>query len=58
LLALVGERCEKLMDQRIKGLKVKEVSCDEIWGYVGMKARTKTSKKIIDSLTGDAWCFI
>src|SRR5215470_14379890 len=35
LLVLVGERCEKLMDH-IKGLKVTEVSCDEIWGYVGM----------------------
>jgi hypothetical protein len=58
LLALVGERCEKLMDERIKGLKVKEVACDEIWGYVGMKARTKTRKKITDGKTGDAWCFI
>jgi transposase-like protein/IS1 family transposase len=58
LLALVGERCEKLMDDRIKKLKVKEVACDEIWGYVGMKARTKSRKKITDGKTGDAWCFI
>src|SRR5206468_1769003 len=35
LLAPVGERCEKLMEERTKGLKVKEVACDEIWGYVG-----------------------
>jgi IS1 family transposase len=46
------------MDERIKGLKVKEVACDEIWGYVGMKARTKSNKKITDKKTGDAWCFI
>jgi IS1 family transposase len=58
LLDLVGERCEKMMEQRIKGLTVKEVACDEIWGYVGMKARTKAHRKIADKQTGDAWCFI
>src|SRR5690349_9103705 len=46
LLALVGERCESLMTQRIRGLRVKDVSCDEIWGYVGMKAKTKARKAI------------
>ena len=58
LLALVGERCEKLLDERIKGLRVKEVACDETWGYVGMKSRTKNSKGITDGKIGDAWCFI
>jgi transposase-like protein/IS1 family transposase len=58
LLDLVGERCEKLMDERIKAITVKEVACDEIWGYVGMKAKTKKEKAIIDGKIGDAWCFI
>ncbi len=58
LLALVGERCESLMTQRIRGLQVKDVSCDEIWGYVGMKAKTKARKAIIKQGIGDAWCFI
>jgi len=58
LLAVVGERCEKLIEDRIKGLKVKEVSCDEIWGYVRMKSRTKTRKGHTDKHIGDAWCFI
>ncbi len=57
LLALVGKRCEKLMEDKIQGLKVKEVACDEIWGYVGMKKRTKERKKV-DGQIGDAWCFI
>jgi IS1 family transposase len=47
-----------MMFERIKGLKIREVACDEIWGYVGMKARTKKDKAITDSKTGDAWCFI
>lgn len=58
LLALVGERCEKLMEDRIKSLKVKEVACDEIWGYVGMKAKTRAQKGHADRQAGDAWCFI
>ncbi len=58
LLALVGERCEKLMYKEISGLRIKEVACDEIWGYVGMKSRTKTRKGHIDKQIGDAWCFI
>jgi transposase-like protein/IS1 family transposase len=58
LLEVVGERSHKLMTERIKGLKVKEVACDEIWGYVGMKARTKARKQVVSKQIGDAWCFI
>lgn len=58
LLSLVGQRSEKLMADRIKGLRIKECSCDEIWGYVGMKSRTKKQKALADKQIGDAWCFI
>lgn len=58
LLTLVGERCEKLMKDRIRGLRIKECACDEIWGYVGMKSRTKAKKTVADNRIGDAWCFI
>jgi len=58
LLALAGQRCEKLMEDRIHGLKIKECACDEIWGYVGMKSRTKTRRAFTDKQIGDAWCFI
>lgn len=58
LLALIGEQCEKLMKDKIQGLKVNEVACDEIWGYVGMKSKTKTKKAVVDKQIGDAWCFI
>lgn len=58
LLALIGCRSEQFMAQRIQNLQVKEVSCDEVWGYVGMKARTKARKAISSKQLGDAWCFI
>jgi transposase-like protein/IS1 family transposase len=58
LLALIGDRCERLMEERIKGLSVKQVACDELWGYVGMKAKTKKAKGNTDRDIGDAWCFV
>jgi IS1 family transposase len=55
LLEVVGLRAEKLLSEKIRGLRVRDVECDEIWGYVAMKERTK----MIDSdLIGDAYCFI
>jgi len=57
LLLLVGERCENLMTERIHGLQVENVQCDELWGYVGMKEKTKTRKGETSNRIGDAWCF-
>src|ERR1700730_9644427 len=36
LLLLVGSRCERLLENRIKNIAVKDVQADEIWGWVGM----------------------
>jgi len=58
LLTLVGERCEKLMNERIHGLRVKDVQCDEMWGYIGMKEKTKTRKGEDDTTLGDAYTFV
>ena len=32
LLTFVGEKCERMMRERIRGLAVREVQCDEPWG--------------------------
>src|SRR6185369_1436350 len=57
ILQVAGERCEKLMEDRIQGLSVKEVQCDEVWGYVGMKEKTKSRKGVESDTLGDAWTF-
>ena len=54
LLSLAGERCEKLMNERIRGLRVKDVQCDELRGYVGMKERTNAKKGKEETSIGDA----
>lgn len=58
LLVLAGERCEKLMRERVKSVPVKDVEADEIWGFVGMKNRAKLYKQIDNPEVGDAYTFV
>ncbi len=62
LLVLCGQRCEKFLEDRIKDMPVRDVECDEIWCFVGMKEKTK--KKYVwgrdsePSNLGDAYTFV
>jgi len=46
------------MADRIHGLRVKDVQCDELWGYVGMKEKTKAKKGQHETTVGDAYTFV
>jgi IS1 family transposase len=58
LLVLAGDRCRNLMHDRIKGIAVKDVEADEMWGFVGMKKMTRLHKEVTDPLVGDAYTFV
>lgn len=59
LLVKIGQKCESLLDEKIQNISVKNVQCDEIWGYVGMKEKTKNRQGRDDENDlGDAYCFI
>lgn len=62
LLVLAGEKCERLLSEKIKNVPVRDVQADEIWGFVGMKQKTFRRKlkaePSMDSTLGDAWCFV
>lgn len=58
LLILVGEKCERLLNDKIKGLPVRDVQADEMWGYVGMKEKTKKAYGVDDDTLGDAYTFV
>jgi IS1 family transposase len=47
------------MEAKIKDIPVQDVECDEMWAYIGMKARTKAKKLTAqnDDSIGDAWTF-
>jgi IS1 family transposase len=46
------------MAERIKGVAVKDVEADEIWGFVQCKNRHKLNKGITDPHKGDAYTFV
>jgi transposase-like protein/IS1 family transposase len=56
LLVRAGERCQSLMDSKMRNLTLKHIECDEIWTYVGKKAR-RVRKEDSPEL-GDAWVFV
>ena len=58
LLVLVGEKCERLLNDKIRGLSVREVQADEMWGFVGMKERTKKRQLRTETDLGDAYTFV
>ena len=58
LLVRVGEGCERFLEERIRDVPVEDVQCDEIWGFVEMKERTKVGKGLDSVLIGDAYCFV
>lgn len=57
LLAFVGAGCELLLSGRIQHMPVADVQCDEIWGFVGMKEKTRTRHHPERADAGDAYCF-
>src|SRR2546423_9582610 len=44
LLTLVGSNCERLLDERIQNVPVKDVGWDETWCSVSMKEKTLKAK--------------
>jgi IS1 family transposase/transposase-like protein len=56
LLVLAGERCQAMMNTRMKNIQSRYVQADEIWGYVGKKQK---QVRIGDPAEfGDAWIFV
>jgi IS1 family transposase/transposase-like protein len=56
LLVLAGQRCMKLMDEKLRGLKCEFVQADEIWCFVQKKQ--KRCRDNDPAEFGDAWVFV
>jgi IS1 family transposase/transposase-like protein len=39
LLVLAGEKCERIMADKIRNVEVRDLECDELWSYCGCKQR-------------------
>lgn len=58
LLVLVGDHCEKLMGRLLVNIRVRDVECDEIWGFVRKKEGHKRPAEKNNDAIGDAYCFV
>jgi len=58
LLSVAGEKCERLMDSRIRNVPVSDVQCDEIWGFVQKKEQNKWVNEANRKDIGDAYTFV
>jgi hypothetical protein len=56
LLVLAGERCEKILGDKIRNVPVKDVELDEIWGFCFKKQ--KALRPGDDPNFGDAYTFV
>lgn len=56
LLILAGERCSRLLDEKMRGLKCNFIECDEIWTFCFKKQRRVRKADPADF--GDQWVFV
>jgi IS1 family transposase len=56
LLVLIGDRAQQFWADRMKGIQCEEVQVDEVWGFVGMKEKTRVHHHAPE-VFGDAYCF-
>jgi transposase-like protein/IS1 family transposase len=51
-----GEKCRDFFAKAVKNVPVNDVQCDEIWGFVAMKEKTRLYLDRPECF-GDVWCF-
>jgi IS1 family transposase len=54
LLAELGTACAVFHDQHVRNLRVRRLQCDEIWSFVGAKAKNTSLEKKAEGW-GDTW---
>ena len=52
LLVRLGDRCQRIMDEKIQNVSVRDVQADEIWGYVFKKEKHKRFSESENTLIG------
>lgn len=55
LLVLAGEKCEKIMAEKVRNVKVSDLECDEVWSYCGKHQRRVRAED--DPNMGDCYVF-
>jgi IS1 family transposase len=56
LLVLAGEKCERVMAEKVRNVTVRDIECDELWAFIGKKQKRVRPED--DQNLGDAYCFV
>jgi transposase-like protein/IS1 family transposase len=56
LLVLAGEKCERIMGDKIRNVEVRDLECDELWSWIGCKQ--KRVRPGDDPNRGDCYTFV
>jgi IS1 family transposase len=54
----VGEGCQRIMDDKLRGLNCNRIEVDEVWGFIGMKQKTAHRLHLAGEGIGDIWTWI
>jgi len=57
LILVVGDNCQRFLEETVQSVAAKDVQLDEIWSFVGMKEKTRVAKGH-SAEVGDSWTFI
>src|SRR5258708_7544616 len=55
LLVELGHACSDYQDKAMRNLPCKRIQCDEIWSFVGCKAKNAKTTEHMRKSWGDAW---
>jgi IS1 family transposase len=58
LLVSVGERCQRLLDERLRSFECEHLQVDEIWTFVRKKERRLSDLEKLNSNIGDQYVFV
>jgi transposase-like protein/IS1 family transposase len=58
LLVDVGERCQALLETKVRNVPATDIQADEIWTYVGKKRSHRRGNEANFTEIGDAWIFV
>ncbi len=58
LLEGIGAACLEYQDKAFNNLTCKRLQCDEIWSFVGAKAKNVPSEKQGEFSFGDVWTWV
>ena len=56
LLLIAGEKCARIMADKVRNVPVRDVECDEVWAFIGKKQ--KRVRPDDDQNLGDAYVFV